>query len=858
MPGRYFLWGGTRAAPNVRRFTPKASVWWQQFVNQSNYSEAAIAELRRTSHEINALIPDPVAWKGAPRPFRGLVVGAVQSGKTSSMIGVSAIALDQGFKLLVVLAGGKDDLRQQTARRFNVQLVRQRDDIPGLPGGITVPLNAPDRPNGGMALPYSVDVHQWAPGFIRVRQTLRRGEPCVFVIKKNLASLAVMRQFLRRAYDEFGPDNLPTLVLDDECDDASVDQAGAPIPDAIANLWRTSDLPPIAYVGYTATAAANLLQSPQNELYPEHFVYLLRYPGSEPSALSTYEPEPTNWYSGSQCFYSDFGFSPGPDDNFLIEDSVRSLDVVHRDDESLRDALRAYLVSGAYRLALQPDATFDDFENLPPPHSMLVQTSASMDEHEQTFNLLISMFGGERRPDGTGQLSASGVESDVLANEQSWSCWYQSFYQSRERIYIERPSARPASFASWDQVKKKLGIVAHRVVLKAVNSDPQTGQDLDYSPRMTAAGPAAPQDLYVIVVGGAKLSRGITLEGLCISYFTRWVTSPNDDTVMQISRWFGYRGKHLEFCRLFTSVEIYEALQEIHENDRDLRLQLADLMAQRKTPREAGLVLNCNPRSLPTSKVGAGRVHDIAFSPFQSVFKTVEVQDLDHANQEAALSFVRDIRSRNSERVETASGTHRGELSRGWTVEEVACALESLRFTGHNPSLLGNPGQGYHKPPDNDRPVASILPLRSDPYQVASYLREWAQLFAEGKASTPPLFDVGVAYGQMTDGDALFDFPLLDRLISPNGRLLGDWTGRSASWRGDALFDNPDQSRLLEGSASRGVGLRGLLLLYVIHRDARGRAGEGVARRKHTPAFGISIPAGGPKLRRVTVIPSRP
>src|SRR4029079_13705484 len=125
---------------------------------------------------------------------------------------------------------------------------------------------------------------------------------------------------------------------------------------------------------------------------------------------------------------------------------------------------------------------------------------------------------------------------------------------------------------------------------KIINNDTVVCQDLDFAPRLMEDGSMGlPPDVYVIAIGGSKLSRGITVEGLGITYFTRWTPSPTDDTVLQISRWFGYRGPYLAFCRLFTTLDIYESLQEIHENDHDLRIQLFKLMAEKKTPRQAGV-----------------------------------------------------------------------------------------------------------------------------------------------------------------------------------------------------------------------------------------------------------------------------
>jgi hypothetical protein len=850
-----FLWGDSRERPNPSNFVQRSTAWWLQYSAHLKLSSASAAELFSKSREVVSLLPDPLHWVG-PRPFRGLIVGAVQSGKTSSMIGVSAIALDQGYRLIVVLAGGKDDLRQQTARRFNTQLLVQRDEIPQLAGAYTLSISSRDRPLGGVALPYSVDVHNWALGYVRVRQALRDGQPCIFVIKKHEASLAEMRKLLGRAYEDFGIEKLPTVIFDDECDEASVESERMPIPEAIANLWRFASQPPVAYLGYTATAAANLLQAPDNELYPEHMVSLLRYPDAADSPLTYREKDPESWYSGGECFYEAFGTSPGPLENFLVEASVlpEHLENPIEDNLSLREALRAFVVSGAYRLALQPGAKFDDIAHLPAPHSMLVQTSASMDEHDRWKQGILKMFGGTADASG---IDVKGVERDLHNDEKSWERWYTQFFDSSERLYRERPPLRATPHVSWAQVRALIPSVVENIRLKAINSDPIFGQDLDYQPRLMRDGSVAPpQDIYVIAIGGARLSRGITLEGLCISYFTRWTPNPTEDTVLQISRWFGYRGRHLAFCRLFTTLDIYENLQEMNENDKDLRLQLHQLMKDRKTPREAGLILKSNPRSLPTAKLGAGALFDLAFSPFQTVFRDVETAGLSSANETAALNFIGEVMRRRPEVVKNDTGGPRGYLSRDWNSVEIASILDVLQYSKHNPALEGNPAGQFHKRPDEMRPRRSAFRYLSDPYQVAAYLRQWDSYARTANVPPPPKFNVGFAYGEQADGREPFGFALLNREITDADKLIGQWTGRSALWKGDALFDNPDQRLVRAGSSIREVGLSGLLLLYVIHKDAQGRGGRGKRRGSHTVTFGISIPAGGPAFRRVTIKPS--
>src|SRR5215510_5345784 len=101
MPRTVFLWGSPAPAPTPDAFVPRQTRWWDQLIGSLSLSPVAARELKKTSRSLAGLIPDPSAWGYWPRPFRGLVVGAVQAGKTSSMMGLSAIALDQGYRLVV-------------------------------------------------------------------------------------------------------------------------------------------------------------------------------------------------------------------------------------------------------------------------------------------------------------------------------------------------------------------------------------------------------------------------------------------------------------------------------------------------------------------------------------------------------------------------------------------------------------------------------------------------------------------------------------------------------------------------------------------------------------------------------------
>ena len=651
---RAFLWDRAHELPDDAEFEPTFGKWWDQYyslsVKSGRLSDSALRELTRSSRDISGLIPRP-ADHLLPSPFKGVVVGAVQSGKTQSMMGVAATALDKGYKLILVLAGLKDDLRSQTARRFNTDLLVQSDRIPGVANGTTLGKAAGSYGQvKAYAPPYHTDCHDYSPLATELVRALRLGKPCLVVIKKHPASLNDLSLVLADVYNAFGSANLPTLILDDECDEATV-PAGRdekPIPDAIINLWgRVNPRPRVAYIGYTATAAANLLQQPDWDLYP-HWTYLLRYPGKINSALEFSEPMSDKWYTGGDCFFSDFGEEPDEEDNFLVCTGVSPADLVQHvtQNESLKEAVRAYFVAGAMRLALDPSKSFHDLRCLPEPHSMMIHTSSAQEDHSIWANGIREAFGGVEREDITS-FNVDYLNALFHKDERQWEVWYERLSQSRERIYETRPHQGSYQFVSWVQVKERLPEVFANTRLKVVNSDVSSGS-LDYRPPLGLDGnPVKYPDVYLIAVGGSRLSRGITVEGLCISYFARWANTRNDDTVLQMSRWFGYRGGYLEFCRLFTTTSAFAGLREASDNDLYLRAQLAHLMQSKQSPQDATLVFKASPNSRPTAKIGVGKVHDYTFSPYTRVLSNLDCGSQSMANQNLAEELVKLVKCRN-------------------------------------------------------------------------------------------------------------------------------------------------------------------------------------------------------------------
>ena len=852
-----FLWPAGIDRPTLEGYVPPSGNWWHQYysglVSRAELSTAALRELTASCRALAGALADPRAWD-RPSPWKGLVVGAVQSGKTQSMMGLSAVAFDAGYRIVVVLAGLKDDLREQTARRFNTQLLLQNDQVPGIRGATT--LGGPLGGRGKMRAyspAYHLDSHENSVLLAKLTAALQAQLPALIVVKKLPSSLNDLRNALATVYEDFGVDSVPTLILDDECDEASVPGGSSdderPIPEAITNLWQGLPATPrVSYVGYTATAAANLLQDPAWPLYPD-FVWLLRYPGPKDTELQFEESTCDNWYSGGDCFYEDFGEEAGETSNFLVSATIEqrhlASNVEHND--SLLAAFRAYFVGGAYRLALSPERRFDRPAAIPAPHSMMIHTSAEQQDHSRWLDGVLRLYGSRALPDGGAGLDPTRLEEALASEEQLWREWYSHFAAARDRIYDSRPHVATYRRPSWSEVKSFLPAVFGNVRIKVVNSNAERGDSLDYEPSLTPTNDVVPpRDIYVIAIGGSRLSRGLTIKGLGVSYFTRWAVQRHEDTMQQMSRWFGYRGPYLEFCRLFTTPEAYDGLREMNSNDTAVRHRLARLMQEQRDPKYATIVFRASPYVMPTAKLGAGRVRDLTFSPFTRVLSNVSYGPFAEANETIARQLVDKIRGRSARPIYTHTGIQRGFLAESWAADEIADILDSFNFDGHNPSddhnLLGT----CFRRPDMSRPAAASIDPGLDPYHIAAYLRRWAR----ASPDSAPSFNIGVAFGELTAAVAPFDFPLLNRQISQDNRVDGSWTSKSPSWPGDFYFDAiPAELRI--GKTERAAGAPGLLLLYVVHKDAPGPAKKGKSRVCHTPFFGISIPGGGPDERRV-------
>ncbi|NQD88851.1 endonuclease [Paenarthrobacter sp. CM16] len=538
---------------------------------------------------------------------RGLVAGQVQSGKTSNYVGLLNKAIDAGYKLIIVMAGAHDSLRSQTQQRINegvlgfntvetfVSGTNAKTGV-GLKSGPNLLINCSTtvESNGDFKLAIAKQAHQ-AIG----------GDPTVLVVKKNASILRNVYAWATGLQHTIDPDtgkkivrDVPLLVLDDEADYASIDTVTKPgeldeesDPSTINGLIRQilDTFEKSAYVAYTATPFANIFIDPDAirtdiglDLFPEHFIVRL--------------PEPSN-YSGPIRFFGLDGdteagletVEPLPtlrsvqDHEGWLKDGHKAGEIP--DDElprSLKEAIHAFVLS----------CTLKRNRKLRAKHSSMlvhvtrfkdVQANVARQVQEYVDDMRIAVeYGGSKDPESIVTELRSLYLNDFVA-------------VSDALLANEDVSSECRELTPWNEVEDSLLKTLQDMEVQIVNGSVK--DSLMYSQR--------PEGLQVIAIGGDKLSRGLTLEGLMVSYYLR--ASRMYDTLMQMGRWFGYRPGYLDLCRIYTTPQLVTWYSRITDAAAKLYREFEVMGQLNRTPRQYGLRIQQHPDGLMVTAANKSR-----------------------------------------------------------------------------------------------------------------------------------------------------------------------------------------------------------------------------------------------------------
>ena len=522
----------------------RQSFYWDAYAGylqtRKDWNPDQIGNLKESTRLVMERLTDPESE--TIYPVRGLVVGYVQSGKTANFTGVVARAADAGYRLIVVLAGTLNILRAQTQRRMDRELI-------GLPF-ITLgedPAYAVDLDNfiNHGSLPSKRGAFDWSRltgskedyqrlkygiESLRFRQhdknkpfnhpdNLHREDARLLIVKKNPSVLKKFAADLARVKKKQPLAEIPTLIIDDESDQASVNthkptakeiQKRTATNSAIVSLLK--QLPRAQYVGYTATPFANVFVDPNNEedLFPRDFIISL--------------PRPKN-YMG----VADFHDLDRPDRELAGPNEkafVRNVVGADTDGANLQQAIDSYVLSGAlklYRAAQKPELA-KAFRH----HTMLIHVSHLTDSHTETTALVESLLGSG------GYLNGKAWPR----LKKLWNADFAPVCETRAEgfpVPADFDELRPFFGSCWQKLND-----THKPVL-TINGDSEDNPDFEST------------SVWKIVVGGAKLSRGYTIEGLTVSYYRRRAGAA--DSLMQMGRWFGFRDGYRDLVRLYIGRE---------------------------------------------------------------------------------------------------------------------------------------------------------------------------------------------------------------------------------------------------------------------------------------------------------------
>lgn len=617
--GSWRHWGRLEA---LLRSDPK----WD---SQQVYSVAA-ESLRVLRH-----LPDPL--QESPFQGRGLVVGYVQSGKTANYTAVAARAADAGYRLVIVLSGIHDSLRNQTQNRLERELIGQQADI--------LPEAECTREWRTLTTP-TEDFRQQDANILLAPGTF------LAVVKKNVPILQKLDFWLESASSYL--DDLPVLIIDDEADQASINTKGnRPLDPAIGDdddndenlapsktnalirsiLRRTRKA---AYIAYTATPFANILINPEavdrrvgDDLFPRDFVIQL--------------PRPKG-YTGTEEL---FGVSAQRREvlQTVAAEDVKALRGSRRRQKteivlglandtlpnSLADALISFCLAGGVR-------SLRGFSGR--PHTMLVHVSHRTDDQCRIAGAIRDQLDLWREAERQGQ------QLEVIFSPV-WDCMKVGIEGS-----VDDEAVLDASIA-----------VLRELVVLELNS--VTGENLEYDEK---------PGRNIVAVGGNRLSRGLTLEGLTVSYFLR--TASMCDTLLQMARWYGFRRGYEDLIRIWTTDGIARWFSELALVEQSLRDSIIALARAGRRPDQMAIRLRAHSDLLLTARNKSGTAQTQQDSWSGEHPQTVLLPLSEPAKLQSNLA----LSNRFVAKISPSSRSNGGLLARDIAPEVIAAFLRDYRI----------------------------------------------------------------------------------------------------------------------------------------------------------------------------------
>lgn len=631
-------------------------------LEKSGRSEKIISETKKTSLEILEKLGDPKSDQSFY--YKGLVVGSVQSGKTQNFNAVINRAIDAGYGLIIVLAGLMEDLRYQTQLRIDNDVVGEGEDIDT---GKIIPVGVGKIRKfgtfGDNSVPQVISITSAKSDFKKslLDADFSLNHLNILVCKKNVSVLKNLIVWLHDYLEENKEQhNIPLLILDDEADNASLNNEGKKGREyaskingnirALLALFKRK-----TYLGYTATPFANILadrnDAPENEwivkykvkgqseekillregnLFPDDFIVLLNPPTNYIGAKQIFETvkpienkvqlkiplvEIVNdniehfpdkvYYSSNGNIVGVLKISSQDEWNEKIGQfnsylnfsdymeyrkhtrSSRPGDTFPKNlPDSIKESILCFILSIAIRESRKPTMAYSSLFN--PHNSMLIHISRYT-LWQNRLKDLIDVY--------VRELQSELANDDPNNSNSIFATFERIWFKYYSDIVIHISDYLPKGYddeflkpISFETIKNNFLTEAVKgIEVKAINS--LTGDKLIY-PRNNPK--------KYIAIGGNRLSRGFTLEGLSINYFIR--STDYSDALLQMGRWFGYRPGYLDCCKLFITSDSMEKYDLVTRTIEELESEFKKMEEKDKTPANFILRVKKHPSVLKITR----------------------------------------------------------------------------------------------------------------------------------------------------------------------------------------------------------------------------------------------------------------
>ena len=617
-------WYNTARANFTNKFWNRYRLY---LIQEQHWNANTIYELDKSTDEIMDLLGNP----NSPDDFlrRGLCIGDVQSGKTSTYIGLINKAADANYRVIILLTGTIEKLRRQTQDRIDKGFIGLDSyAFTTQEGSVQVGVGSIDGLISGFALTSTTSDFNAATANKVVAKLSSISDPVIFVLKKNKSVLEKLERWLKiyNLNPVTKKIELPMLLIDDEADNASVNTKADGTTAINKGIRKLLELfSKSNYVGFTATPYANIFIDPDSEqemlghdLFPRDFIYALE--------------APSNYFGARSIFRENAPYEYMLESN---DDCENALPLKHKKDdvlkfipESLDDALYAFFLCN----------TIMDLRGQTTSHrTMMINISRFIAVQNQITKEIDEYVREIKREVHNYYLTGNNALTHTSFIKMKHV--YEKYYQKNQN----NDSFNKLQHFTWEEIQNNLYKSIASIEVRNINGG-NAPKNLNYEDYEI---PPNNTGLRLIAVGGLSLSRGLTLEGLCISYYYR--NSTMYDTLMQMGRWFGYRWSYRDLCKIWMpdlSMSWYSYISMATDKLRD---EVRQMQNENMTPADFGLAVRSDISGLlvtARNKMRTAQDYEYSVNISGEVIETRYVhssKDILQRNLEQTVSFLNTI-----------------------------------------------------------------------------------------------------------------------------------------------------------------------------------------------------------------------